>query len=78
MTVQNTEYFALSNHVDNCAVCSVADRRANDFCSIGRWLFLEWARTQGPPTIKEVILTDEQFKRLVAETERRAKKAEEN
>ena len=65
-------------HVDQCATCSAANKRVNDFCEEGRLLFLEYAKHQAPNSVEEVELSDEQYYRLIAETRRRRRNAERN
>jgi hypothetical protein len=68
----------VQEHVEKCAVCSKANKRVNDFCFTGRMLFAEYAKTATPIRREDVTLTDEQYHRLVAETERAEKSGRDN
>lgn len=65
-------------HVRDCAVCSKANRRVNDFCETGTALFIEWASTRKPVNAAMVTITDEQFDRLVQQHKRRHRQSERN
>jgi len=68
----------LEAHVVSCSVCSVANKRVNDFCETGQLLFFVWAEEHPPRAAALVELTPEQYEQLVQAVLRRARNAERN
>jgi len=65
-------------HVDSCSTCSAANKRVNDFCRDGQLLFFEYAKHAKPIRAEQVTLPQDQYDRLVAETERARRSGEKN
>jgi hypothetical protein len=67
---------ALEAHVSTCEVCSIANKRANDFCEQGRLMFYDWIELEDPKSVIE--LDEEQSIRVIAQALERARKAGSN
>lgn len=69
---------AVVAHVDQCSTCTAANKRVNDFCEEGKLLFFEYSKDKTPTSIKEHTLTQDQYDRLVAETQWRQRQGGRN
>jgi hypothetical protein len=73
---QEEKLDGLKLHVSQCRVCSRANKRANDFCAIGRLMFFAWVKNETPASIVE--LDEEQSIRVINEEAERGRKASSN
>ncbi len=68
----------LEKHVVDCGICSRANKRVNDFCDRGRFLFAEFTKTaQGKPR-RVTLLGVEESRKIIEQENARARKREQN
>ena len=65
---------AMLAHIADCGVCSRANKRVNDFCDLGRFLFFDW----NPQPISATMLDEQTSRRVIDPELARARKAGSN
>jgi hypothetical protein len=70
---QEEKKAVLDGHLKYCKTCARANKRVNDFCDLGRSLFLQWAEEEEP--IAATVLSAEEYRRVVEEEAARVERA---
>jgi hypothetical protein len=66
----------IQDHIQVCEICQRANKRVNDFCSVGKIIFFEYAQHNEPMSV--TILGEAESAKIINDVKRKRREAHNN